>query len=98
VRHHAFPNEDVIKDAFPGQDPALLRILSLWPASEVVRVYHPTVSNVSAFALRLLVANKLVKPRYTDPGPSPMVIVIVIADVKEVVAVIKHADSGQSAL
>ncbi len=91
----AFTNEDVVEDAFLVEQIAILGVAGPQAAAKIVGIDDLTVACIGPLAIRDLLAHEGMKTADADPRPPLVMVVVVIADVKEEVSVVKNPDPGQ---
>jgi hypothetical protein len=94
MRAKAF-RDHLVAASLKQADPREPSFLSFRATTEVMCVHDLAVLHVRTFAISNLVSNELVKPSNADAGLPLMGVVIIVADVKKEVTVIKHADPGK---
>jgi hypothetical protein len=92
-------HEDVVKHTVEVQlVSALTGFTGGESSSKVMGIYYLAVAmtGVVSFKFGHFVANEVVQTRYADAGFTFVNVVVIVAYVKEVVSVVKHANAAQS--
>ncbi len=92
---HSFGHQHIIEKPIGVEFVGPMGIHRVQTPSEVMRIHDLTMAEGSPFVLRHEFLDQVVEPRYADPGFTVVLIIVVIADMEEIIPVVKYADTSK---